>query len=206
MKFFLLLPLVVLMVTAVCARGGEVIHIERWGRRIQLDGFLLEWASADARVLAGDSSILADFMHTPEGVAGYLAFDTSGVAWCDTVRLRWFAATDTTRTLFDIPVLAKREHGYGRSSFDGEYGVVEFVLPWDRIVDASEPQYRLALYVLRPCTDTIGPLWFAGTRRTDAPPFLSGRLVMRGTGVVLLLGVYLVLLRRIRRRRPHPRG
>ncbi|MDR2591786.1 MAG: hypothetical protein LBC59_03160 [Chitinispirillales bacterium] len=56
----------------------ESVNMVRRGRKIQVDGFLLEWRGAAANVWPG-SKWLWDAVSTPEGIAGYVSLPAGSV-------------------------------------------------------------------------------------------------------------------------------
>jgi hypothetical protein len=147
------------------------INAVRRGRKIQVDGFLLEWRGANANVWPG-SDWRWDAVSTAEGVAGYVSLpagsvnrgvnvdnnpiintvnDTSintpiGFNWVITLR-----AVNTGRSLdIDLPGRPSGEFfAFDKVEFDaGGPLTAEWVVPWEFFDDGEDSSdYKLAITV-----------------------------------------------------------
>ncbi|MBN1757646.1 MAG: hypothetical protein JW863_04980 [Chitinispirillaceae bacterium] len=129
-----LIPLLLLTVCAVTAGGTiDTVHVDpiRESRKIQLDGFLMEWSPATAAQWGSDTSWRYDVMATPEGIAGYLRVRlTQG---CARVRL-CFSPDSGDSAAITLPVDSAASATYFRvdRSMIGEDSTctVEWLFPW----------------------------------------------------------------------------
>jgi hypothetical protein len=184
------------------ARAVQVRNVDRDGRAIQLDGFLLEWKKSDAAYLAKDSLWLYDVINTREGLTGYFA--TGKKASCGLWKFRFLphrlspyssmemqASLDSLRPFYRTAPLAGAVQG----------GIAaEWVVPWDSIWHDSTGTYQVGLFAFDTCGDTVQPTIFAG-RVYHPKPAPWGGVYLK---LVLLGGMMIVLYylqRRARKRK-----
>jgi hypothetical protein len=127
--------------------AADTVEIERHGRRIQVDGFLLEWGRGDARGW-GASEWMWDAVNTVDGVAGYFRLfgPPPGVAW-----VFGFGAGGRSREV-EVPgpgprsgdIFAFHHDEDGRGSY-----TVEWLVPWsvfgEGAVAGGDGRYALSL-------------------------------------------------------------
>jgi len=207
------------------------INVVRRGRKIQVDGFLLEWRGEDVNTWPG-SSWLWDAVSTADGVAGYVSLpagihtvnnagnnvvdsvvndavkNDSGINtsscsdWVLTVQ-----AVNTGKTLtIKLPGQPTGEFfAFDKGAFDaGGPLTAEWVVPWDFFDDGSDADaYELSINAANAVAGALRPLVLS----VEAPgePQAPSGLFTRLTMVVLIaaLTIALVVVRRRQMKEKH---
>jgi len=162
-----------LCVLACTATAVQVRSVDRIGRSVQLDGFLLEWNKRDAAPLSNNSLWTYDVLNTREGLTGYFA--SAGRTRCGLWKFRFLphrlspysfmemaASLDSLRPFYRTAPLAGAAAG----------GIAaEWVIPWDSISHDSAGAYQVGVFAFDTCGDTIAPLILTGKmyHRKPAP-------------------------------------
>ena len=203
----------------VDAAGGKDVNLVRRGRKIQVDGFLLEWRGADANVWPG-SDWRWDAVSTADGVAGYVSLPagrrrgggsdgsgdgvnkdnndgsaaSAGSEWIFKLR-----AVNTGRSMeINLPGPPSGEFfAFDKEEFDsGGPLTAEWVVPWEFFEDGADSSaYKLSISAsagggaLRPLVLTV-----ESPAESQGPGGLLTRLVM--LAVIAALTVTLVVIRR----------
>jgi len=181
--------------TNVGANNHSPVNIVRNGRRIQVDGFLLEWSGADANVWPG-SNWRWDAVSTVDGVAGYVSFnDTAAANWQLTLK-----AANTGRTLnISLPGKPSGENfAYDKGAFDaGGPLTAEWIVPWDYFDDGEDSAtYELTLAASGADGGQLQPLVLTIVVQNE-PRGPSGLLTRAGmVAIIAALTVTLIITRR----------
>jgi len=207
------------------------VNAVRRGRKIQVDGFLLEWRGADANVWPG-SSWRWDAVSTAEGIAGYVSLPAGSVNtginvdnnpridtvintvnndtcintsnWVITLR-----AVNTGRSLeIDLPGRPSGEFfAFDKGEFDaGGPLTAEWVVPWEFFDDGEDSSdYKLAITVAGGGGGggALRPLVLTveAPGEPQGPSGLMTRLVM-----IVLIAALTVTLVMVRRRQMREKG
>jgi hypothetical protein len=176
------------------ASGRDTVTITESGRRIQLDGFLLDWVKKGRHVWSGSGGWVWDALSTPEGLAGYFH---CGMAPCST----WTFYLDLNSQKGRPWIIAMADSAQGadgryrttRTSRDG--GCVttfEWLIPWDSLTIDSTGAWEVHFAGESGCTDTLDPFLIRGTMRPTASA-LPSRFVERVVLIVVLLAAFIAL-------------
>jgi hypothetical protein len=192
---------VTILVIAACAAAlayGDVNGVRR-GRRIQADGFLLEWRGADARAWPG-SAWRWDALSTADGVAGYFEADT-GAAGCRDWAFAVRAAKAGKALSMRIPGPPSGGFfAFDREAFDAGGALrAEWIVPWEFFDDAGDPDaYELSVSAVSACGDTLQPLVLSvkDPKSPGAPEGLLTKIVM-----IVLVAALTVILAAVRRKK-----
>jgi hypothetical protein len=151
-------PVLVAVFSLVSAR--EIVDISRCGRRIQLDGFLIDWKEKNRRTWSGSDNWYWDALNTPEGVAGYFCNEA---VRCSS----WTFHADARRPCaMKVP---DTDTGKTKNSFfcanltSGFTLTVEWVIPWDSMAVDSGGTYAIHVTGNSTCGDTLQPLLITGS-------------------------------------------
>ena len=180
-----------LLAAAGTASAVQLRPVERDGRPIQLDGFLLEWKKADARPLMQGSPWNYDACNTREGLTGY--FTTASDSLCWPWKFRFLRHRLSSYTYMELQTRADSLKSFYRiSSGTGtaEKGLVaEWLIPWDSIWHDSSGAYQVGLFAFDTCGDTLEPVIFAGHVYRQKAPVWGGVYAKGGLlgGLMLLL-------------------
>ena len=175
--------------------------IEQSSRKIQKDGFLIEWSLQNSRVWSRDHQVTWDAVNTAEGLAGYIRFGQlhSNGRWQihayikNGMLFEWLL--DSTGT--GGPTYAvDRKVAAGTST-----GTLEFLLPWNSIALQPDSSYQIAFTALSPTGDTLVPLYIAGTRKTAIKKGTWSAVNFQAGAIGILLVVFIILQMRIKRKK-----
>jgi hypothetical protein len=141
-----------------CVWAEEVYTVNKSGRMVQLDGFLLEWNRDSAKALTGNSCWMWDAINTREGLTGY--FKTSNRPECN----RWtfkFVPGKEVAVLSTLPDVGQSLCKVIQSDADSSISA-EWIIPWDRIAIDQSGAYRIEFTASDTCGDTLEPIIFKG--------------------------------------------
>jgi hypothetical protein len=183
------------------------IAVERHGRRVQIDGFLLEWNSKDANRWAG-SAWAWDAINTADGVAGYFS-SKDGLA-CSS----WVFTIDAANTgkALSIKIPEQRATDFfafdkGSLENDGTYAL-EWVVPWNVFEtgvndNGGRDAYAIILNATSDCGDTLAPLRLSVIREnTPSSPPLYYIMTVCVIITTIIVGFIAVVRKQKKRRRP----
>lgn len=182
--------------------------INRYGRKIQLDGFLLEWSSKTAHPWNSDSQFVWDAINTPEGLAGYL--HSRYLPSCS----KWtFLITSQNSSAEPLTIKIEKDSMLNRSSMyqvdiqafvSSGLITVEWLIPWTKISVDNSGLYKLCLNGYSACGDSLHPIVLNGSKQSKKT------FVWRGTairaGVIAVLSVIFILMRGKIRRQMNQKG
>jgi hypothetical protein len=197
-KVFLISGILILLTLDIF--GQTKVDVNSFGKRVQLDGFLLEWKTKNALTWGkSDNQWHWGAMSTPEGLAGY--FYLKGNMKCR----NWaFTINPGKAGPFSI-VIPDSVH---RSSYyatddkfsDGNGGqTVEWVIPWDSIGTDSLGAYAVNISAVNGCGDTLDPMLVTG-KKQKAPGVFSSAVTSRIFLAGVLFSVLIALRVRLRNR------
>ncbi|MGA2506951.1 MAG: hypothetical protein ABSF80_05690 [Chitinispirillaceae bacterium] len=193
----LLFVMIAAAYSLVAAR--EIVDISRSGRRIQLDGFLIDWNEKDRKPWSGSNTWHWDALNTPEGVAGY--FHGAAVR-CST----WTFYIDARHGASRPWKISVPYQDTGRKT--GELFctnsvprdslfvlTVEWVIPWDSVAVDSNGTYALHLMGHNACGDTLQPLLITGNMYSLKN---NGWFSPRFAGIVLFIALLAAIITAVR--------
>lgn len=186
-----------------------IVEIDRHGRRIMLDGFLMEWSMESSRPWGDTVSGPADntqwrwdAMLTSEGLAGYVRTGSRpDSGWTFTFSGPAFSTPQTVTLPIDsiwksdYMRIDRAEHDMS-APFAIEW---LFPLPHDTDSVHGADRFSLAISAVSPRGDTMSVMLL----RTDSSRVASGKskggLALRGVLIVILAVMYLMVQRTIQR-------
>jgi len=174
--------------------------VNRYGRRIQLDGFLLEWNAQSAYIWKHKEQLwYVDAIATPEGLSGYIRSDSSVSYSSWTFSFR--QSSEKEPVWLKIPPSESNVYKIDRNLFDS-LGVVtiEWVIPWENIVFDSIGGYRLFLTGTSACGDSMSVLKISGVKNQAEKSVSIQLLIIRGMLIIVLIVVYLLINAKIHER------
>lgn len=178
----------------------QSITVNRYGRRIQLDGFLLEWNAQSAYAWENkDQSWYVDVIATTEGLSGYIRSDSSVSCSSWTFSLRQSSVKEPV--WLKIPPSESSIYKIDRNLFDSQ-GIVaiEWVIPWDHIVFDSTGDYGLILTGTSDCGDSLSRLQISGSKKQVGESVSIMSLIFRAVLIIILIVIYLLINAKIRER------
>jgi hypothetical protein len=172
------------------------ITISQQGKKIQLDGFLLEWKSENAHTFAGDGRLLWDAVNTTEGLAGYVK-----MVMTDSCRPVALVICADTASCADISLRKDSMQTAGAVMYaaagDSLSKTVEFIVPWN---EHGPDTIQVMLTAVSECGDTIGKV--ACKTKTiiqRKTTIMTATLKFQLVFIAVLIIAYLVLMSRIRK-------
>lgn len=192
--------LFLLLICSLTISADIKMNVHRYGRRIQVDGFLLEWSPKEALRWANTPWIV-DAINTSEGIAGFFSSDNLPV------ESEWvfvFTSSSEKKLLgFKIPSDQRSD----LFAFDKELyhksGVIncEWILPWDLIGITPESEYKIKIIAETADLDSAShELLLAGTRDQTVSEIFTPRVIIQAILIVILLVIYIMLRKWVRSR------
>lgn len=176
------------------------ITVNRYGRRIQLDGFLLEWNAQSAYAWKNKDRLwYVDAIATTEGLSGYIRSDSSVSCSSWTFSLR--QPSDSEPIHLKIPPLESSIYKIDRKLFDSQGIItVEWLIPWEHIAFDSTGGYKLFLTGTSDCGDTLTGLQISGAKNQAGESVSIMSLILRAVLIIVLIVIYLVINAKVRER------
>ena len=191
-----------LFVLASGAPAVEIYSVNKSGRMVQLDGFLLEWNKDSAKTLGAGFPWLWDALATKEGFTGY--FKTQKPPRCPSWTFTFLPRRLSPYTRMIATTIADAAQTFYRlalpeNSQDSSV-VVEWVLPWDSIAVDSSGRFQIGLVASDSCGDTLRPAIFNGRAYRAAATTPWGKVYSKGIILALLLAILYYLQKTAKRK------
>jgi hypothetical protein len=182
------------------------IDINKFGKQIQLDGFLMEWSAQDARVWGKDSTLWYwDAGNSAEGIAGY--FRSAAAVKCSTWSFKFDSQADVPLIIMNVSgdSLEKPFYRIDSKLYDSTNIVVlEWKIPWQRIGLDTSGNYAFQLKGESGCGDSLPALLITGSKEKPQG-IITATLIIRGILIIVLLVIYVIVSIRMRNR-THQKG
>lgn len=195
-KFLLLL----IVGTISLSLAKDSFDITRSGRKIQLDGFLMDWIEKNRQVWNGSAIWSWDAINTPEGVAGY--FRANGAPACSL----WIFDVSDYNGLHKMVASAAKDTETPFYCVNHQQGnppslTVEWVVPWDSVAIDGNGNYAIKIAGKSACTDSLEPILLTG-KAPSAHNYLPKHFAVRLVFIIALLVVFAAIQIRIRKKIP----
>lgn len=184
---------------------SDTLHIDRIGKRIQVDGFPLEWDRREAHLIGGIGGIRIDALNTPDGLSGVVWY---GVAdSCEELTLSFTTAVSGNQPVLSFRAVGNtsdgENHAVSEEKNDGFRRITsEWVIPSAELSSPRSERYIVNLHAYSACGDTLSPVTITGTREASVDEFLlSPMMLIQALAIVILLALYLNLRSRSKRYR-----
>ena len=205
MKQLKIIGIVLLIVFLSQSADLQRFSIDKTGRSIQVDAFLIEWSEEDSDTLDGGVfSFVWDAVNTPEGVAGYIWYILKDT--CSLTVLRFYPQIHSKNKYMTIVMGAAASkptfYAVEKSLKDDDTSVTaEWLIPWDSISIDSDGQYEITLAAFNSCDDAQKSVILSGKHHIEQSG--SGKMTRRITfqviSIAVLLAIFLVLRSRARK-------
>jgi hypothetical protein len=200
------LTIVVLFVLCILQSivSQVVYEVKDNGRKIQLDGFLLEWKQSLAKPFGNNIEFVCDAFKTSEGLSGYCK-SKNPVSCGD-----WTISVSNELNREEIVKIRCLRNGiaeknsyyqydYERFESSGQL-VAEWVIPWEKLIGSASDTFKLKFATVNVCGDTLPVVSLTGKmNRTEKKNIWSGTAFRAGVIAVLTI-VFIALRRTIRKR------
>ena len=181
------------------------LTVDRTGREIQVDAFLLEWKEEDSKKFEqGAFTFTWDAINTPQGLAGYIWYEYSDTCYITTVHFH--TQTDFPdrhmKLIIDTAISEQAFYALDKSVKDSATSVTaEWLIPWDSMSVTAEGQYEIKLTAYSSCKDTIKPFTLSGQYliKKRGGKNYSQRIVMQVISIAILLALFIMLKSRAKK-------
>ncbi len=164
--------------------------VTKSGRRVQLDGFLIEWKLDSAKSMGAASLWKWDALGTKEGLTGYFSGPcAAGADWTFSFLLHHLSpysvlklsfSPDAAQSFFRIS-----QPGGGSDSIT----TAEWVIPWDSISLDSSGTYQVGIFGYNTHGDTLQPMILSGHVFQGKAASPWGKVYFKGVFLAVLVGV-----------------
>lgn len=171
----------------------QSIEIDRYGKRVQIDGYLVEWSEKYSK--KGDSSgkWLWDVINTPEGISGYIRSETA--VPCSSWNITIESPGSRKPFTIDANPGSTAQNTFYR--IDQELYketkklVIEWVIPWEEADIDTLGRYALDIQVHNICGDTaISSIMITGNKKPPAK-IITNKVLIQGLIIAILLSIYI---------------
>jgi hypothetical protein len=184
--------------------SASVFEVQKNGKRIQRDGFLLEWPVSEAVVLDGPGNVRMNAVNTPEGLAGFVSYITDTIKTSQ--KLAFYPRAGVWTHPIEVTIGNDSTEPAGPFSVErvrtdtSEYVNIEWILAWDWIKPDSTGIYSVGLSVLPDsgadaATCVIKGKYIVPSSSQAKPAGLRNQVIL----VVCLLGIYIYLRARAKK-------
>jgi hypothetical protein len=178
--------------------------IAKTGRKVQLDGFLLEWPKDSAKKIRSDSPWRWDATNTKEGLTGYFKAPASvGEDWTFSFlpqhlspysKMELSIATDSAQSFYRV----SRPGNNLDSSITAEW-----IIPWKHIGIDSLGEYKVGITACNRRGDTLPALVFSGKAIADRAVSSWGDVYFKAVVLTMLLGVLFYVQKKVKKTTAH---
>ncbi len=188
-----------------CSVAQQNYFVKEHERRIQLDGFLLEWKSSSSKNWYKDSLWLWDVINTPEGITGY--FKSKMTPECSDWTFT-FKNNDNSRKF--IIAIRKDTLNKGNSDFyqidrqtlsTSGIVIVEWVIPWDSLKIDSSGLYKIHVTGVSACGDSLAEITMSGNQKISKSRSVWSGTAIRFVMIAVLAIVFIYMRRKVRKKR-----
>ena len=181
------------------------LTVDRIGREIQVDAFLLEWKEEDSKKLEQDAFIFTwDAINTPQGLAGYIWYEYTDTCYISTVHFN--TQTDSPerymKMIIDTAVSELEFYAFDKSVKDSVTSITtEWLIPWDSMPVTADGQYEIKLTAYTSCKDTLNPVTLTGQYliKKRGRKNYSQRIVIQVISIAILLALFIMLKSRAKK-------
>jgi len=184
---------VLLLMLSVGLFSQESVEIDRYGKRIQLDGFLIEWSEKYSKKWDSSGVWQWDVVNTPEGISGY--FKSTATLSCSSWTLLVESSGKGKPFIITVPSTDENSQQFYRIDQEllkeSSRLVVEWVIPWDAAELDTRGRYALDIRARDECGDTLPSIMITGSKE---PPqrIITGKIIAQVVAIVILLVLYIV--------------
>jgi hypothetical protein len=180
-----------------------IFNVAESGKRIQRDGFLLDWKVENSVSLIPDTSLVICAINTPEGLAGYLKY--SGKAECSSWKTGLYSRAGVRQHPIEISfgdtAVSAQQFTIDKAFHDSLVSITaEWILPWEWVAPDSDGHYEVGLLCANDCRDSSLTCIIKGTHSDSRPATArSSGLINQAILTAGLLGIYLYLRARTKK-------
>jgi len=208
MKTFIIGKFIILLIlTALKTEAQQDFDISGIGKKIQTDGFLMEWSSKTVKNWYRDSLWYWDAINTPDGVSGYIR--SKNAVNCSSWVFTIDPYGETTPLNIRIPCdTASEFYCLDYQAYDSlKLITFEWVLPWESMEVDSDGVYSVRVTAKSECGDSLSSMLLIGSKKKK-DEFFSKGFYIRIILISLLLYAFTTIILRVtqKKRRTVRRG
>jgi hypothetical protein len=193
------------VLTITCTEAQNVYDISQHGRRIQLDGFLLEWKSESEKTFGNNQEWGWNAVNTADGISGYFKSINKVTCrdWIFTFQSQNPGATELMIKINQELSMQKNTfYQLDRALFDSTGVVcVEWVVPWSTAGIGSDGSYKVDIQGASNCGDTLSPIIITGNQNIQQSKSVWSGTAIRIVAIAVLSGAFIFMRRKIRQRK-----
>lgn len=175
------------------------LTVDRDGRDIRIDAFLLEWKEEDSKKIEqGVFSFTWDAINTPQGLAGYIWYEYSDT--CFKTEINLHTQTDNSNRgmtiIMDTAISEPAFYAIDKEAKDSVNCITtEWLIPWDSMSISPEGQFEIKLTAFNSCKDTLKPVILSGQYliKKGGRKNYSKRIVIQIISIAILLALFIML-------------
>jgi hypothetical protein len=191
----------VFVFNVIASAGIPIVDIQETGRKIQLDGFLLEWNEATARSWNGDRRLIWNAVNTPEGFTGFLKNTTADSCRIDSIRLCGSREISCwTIRLANDAVKSSLSAGFAVAKDTGSLYSAEFAMPWFALAKPGEKRYRVEMTAFSVCGDSSKIVCCGDVAAIPAASFLTPKIKVQIAFIAVMLAAFVFLQLSVRKK------
>ncbi len=200
-------PFSILLLSCFQLFSQENTEIDRYGKRIQVDGYLVEWSEKFSKKWDNSGNWLWDVMNTPEGISGY--FRSKTAVPCSTWNIS-IESPGRQKPFIIAPGSAKTAQN-GSFRIDQELYketqklVIEWAIPWEQADVDTLGRYALDIRALTSCGDTTGSSIMITGNKEPPVKIITNKVIIQGIFIVILLSFYIYVRIKIMRKKHRKR-
>jgi hypothetical protein len=186
----------------------QSIEIDRYGKRIQIDGFLVEWSEKYCKKWDSSGKWLWDVVNTPEGISGYIRSKTA--VPCSSWNITLESPGSRKPFTIDANPGSTAQNSFFRIDQElykeTQKLVIEWVIPWDEADVDTLGRYALDIRLNNRCRDTaISSIMITGNKK---PPekIITNKVIVQGSIIAILLSVYIYIRTKFIRKKHQKRS
>lgn len=193
------------MLAVSFTQAQKKYDISQHGRRIQLDGFLLEWKSESAKTFDSNQEWSWDAINTTDGISGYLKSNhkLSCRDWTFAFRSQNPATEKLIIHVNQEPKDQKNSfYQLDRPLFDSTGIVcVEWVVPWNAVGIGSDGSYKINIQGFSNCGDSLPQIMITGNQNVNQTKSAWSGTAIRIVAIAVLSVIFVFTRRATRRRK-----
>lgn len=186
-----------------CSVAQQNYFVKEHGRRIQLDGFLLEWKSSSSKNWYEDSLWLWDVLNTPEGVTGY--FKSKVTPECPDWTFIFKNYNNSRKFIITIDTASKLKPDFfqidRQTLLNSGIVITEWVIPWDSLNIDSSGSYKIHVSGFSACGDTLADFTLSGSQKVSKSRSVWSGTAIRLVMIAVLAIVFIYMRGKVRKKR-----
>lgn len=177
------------------------VEVARFGKRIQPDGFLIEWSGKTVHNWDNQRVWYWDAINTPDGIAGYIRSNKS--VPCSSWTFIIEPSGKGKPLVMKVPPEVSNKNAVYNMDLqlytDSSKVVFEWVIPWNRTDLDANQQYAIDIRGRSVCGDILPPLIINGSK--DPPVrLITPKLIFQSVFIIILLTLYIIIRIKIRKK------